>query len=72
VTSTYHEFFEVGPREDRPYEFDDGMMHVMRYEMNKSTFYIERSIYGLLDWLGDLGGFNEGIGFVAIFLLMIL
>jgi len=29
----------------------------------------DRSIYGVLDWIGDIGGFKEGLGWFTIFTL---
>ena len=44
----------------------------IRYEMNLDKIRIERSIYGILDWLGDCGGFNEGMSAIGMILLAFL
>lgn len=63
-TATPAEFFRIEPKVDRPYEYPDKIMFMLRYEMNKNQFYLERTIYGVLDWLGDIGGFNEAIAMI--------
>jgi len=31
----------------------------------------ERVVYGILDWLGDLGGFSDGLKYIAIGVLFL-
>ena len=42
---------------------------MVRYEMNRSKLKIDRTIYGALDWLGDIGGFNEAMSWFAMLFL---
>ena len=39
--------------------------YMIRYEMSRDLLKTERVVYGILDWLGDIGGFNEALGFLA-------
>ena len=40
--------------------------------MDLSTEKIDRAIYGTLDWLGDIGGFNEALTWLAMALIYFL
>ena len=57
---------------NRAYEIDNTVHFMLRYEMNKSIEKIDRVIYGTLDWLGDIGGFNEALTWLAMLMLYFL
>ena len=40
--------------------------------MDLNTQRLEREVYGVLDWLGDIGGFNEALSWLALFTLFLL
>ena len=50
---------------NRAYDYDDSVHYLIRYEMDKSIQKVERVIYGALDWLGDIGGFNEALVWIV-------
>ena len=43
---------------------------MLRYEMNLNQTRLERVIYGVLDWLGDCGGFFEAIQWIGLAILL--
>ena len=49
----------------RAYDNDDSVHYMLRYEMDQSIIKIDRTIYSALDWLGDIGGFNEALVWFA-------
>lgn len=40
----------------RPYEFPDYVHLSISYEMDLNMHVAERTVYTILDWLGDVGG----------------
>ena len=69
MTIKMFNFFKIDENANRPYEDDDRVHMSIRYEMNLDEHRIGRYVYGYLDWLGDLGGFNEGISWIVILVL---
>ena len=59
MTQETLEFFVVDEKTKRPYPYDDSVHFQLRYEFNLDKVVGERVIYGILDWLGDVGGFLE-------------
>lgn len=53
----------------RPYEWRDRIHFSLRFEMNLNQIRVERVIYGIFDWLGDIGGFKEALSLVSILVL---
>ena len=45
---------------------------MIRYEMNHNLNQVERNVYGILDFMGDLGGFVEAIFFLSAVLLFLV
>ena len=43
-----------------------------RYVMDFSLKRVDRSIYGILDWLGDIGGFVEALSWFVLATLFFL
>ena len=43
-----------------------------RYQMNPHKHIINRGVYSILEWLGDVGGFLEGSNLVAASILLFL
>ena len=50
-------YFRLEKNVDRPFEMTEGLHFMIRYEMSMHKQVIERVVYGLLDLLGDIGGF---------------
>ena len=72
LTIKEYEFFKVEEAGQRTYDALDKVQMSIRYEMSLDKIRIERSIYGVLDWLGDCGGFNEGMSAVGLMVLAFL
>ena len=48
--------FEVRQGPLRLYDFKDGVQLGITYELNRNLKTVKRKVYGILDWLGDIGG----------------
>ena len=53
----------------RPYEFPDNVHLQVTYEFDLDLYRIDRDVYSILDWIGDVGGLREGL---FLFLSIIL
>ena len=53
----------------RPYEFEDRVHTQLTFEFDLTLWRVDRDVYSLLDWIGDIGGLNEGI-FVGLTVLL--
>ena len=49
---------------ERPYEFFDEVHMETVYEVNLDLRRLRRSVYSLLDWIGDVGGLFEAMSVV--------
>ena len=49
---------------ERPYEFFDDVHMEIVYEVNLDLRRLRRSVYSLLDWIGDVGGLFEAMSVV--------
>ena len=59
------------PKGERPYEFYDNVHVGIVYEINLDRRRIQRSVYSLLDWIGDVGGLLEAM-FVILSVLIVI
>ena len=48
----------------RPYEFDDNVHVAVTFELDLDLTVIDRQVYSILDWLGDIGGLAEALVYV--------
>ena len=55
------EIFGIVPSGERPYEFYDEMHVSIVYEMSLDRVRIQRNVFSLLDWIGDVGGLFEAM-----------
>ena len=53
--------FGIKPLTMRPYEYWDDVHIAITYEFDLNLFQIDRDTYSLLDWLGDIGGFQSAL-----------
>ena len=44
---------------------------MIRYEMDMSLYSYERVVYGVLDLLGDVGGFIDALDYIGLILMYI-
>ena len=51
-----HFMYHVRPGLARPYDFPDNIHTSITYELNRDLRTIKRQVYGIGDYLGDLGG----------------
>ena len=56
----------------RPYEKDNKVHIQLAYELNLDLKVIDRQVYNILDWLGDIGGLGEALFFLGGGILGIL
>ena len=56
----------------RPYEFTDRVHLQITWEFDLNLYRVDRDVYSILDWIGDVGGLSEGlvIGLGAILTLL--
>ena len=45
----------------RPYEFSDSVHLQITFEFDLTLYRVDRDVYSVLDWVGDVGGLNEGL-----------
>ena len=55
------EFFSVESSTTKPYELEDLVPFMIRYQMSSDLITYQRVVYSFLDLLGDIGGLNEAI-----------
>ena len=53
----------------RPYEMNDYVHIRISYERDLNKTVIERTVYGLLDMLGDVGGLTEALFSIGLVLI---
>ena len=58
-------FFTLPIYKMRPYEYNDSVHYMIRYEMNRELRIGNRRVYGAFDMLGDVGGFAKGLFWLA-------
>ena len=46
---------------NRPYEAFNNVHFQLSFEFDLTLYRIDRDVYSFLDWIGDMGGFFEGI-----------
>ena len=47
--------------ESRPYEFKDHVHIQVTFEFDLTLYRVDRDVYSILDWIGDVGGLYEGL-----------
>ena len=66
-----HEIFGISTGKTRPYEYSDRTHLSISYEFDLNLYRINRDVYNVLDWLGDVGGLRDALiligGFVMFF-----
>ena len=53
----------------RPYEMNDKVHIRISYERDLNKTVIERTVYGILDMLGDVGGLTEALFSIGLVLI---
>lgn len=56
----------------RPYEFDNQVHISVTFEVDLDLTVIDRSVYNVLDWIGDIGGLGEGCFFISTTFLSVI
>ena len=71
LTSDSAKFFSITDGKSRPiWERED--LYMVRYEMSLDKVEHERTVYGILDWLGDVGGLLEALIYISTALLFFI
>ena len=65
------DIFRIVPFGERPYEFSDAVHLTVTFELSLNRIKIQRFVFSLLDWLGDVGGLLE-ILFISFSLVYML
>ena len=55
----------------RPYEYEDLVHLAVSYEFNLNLYGVERDVYNVLDWLGDVGGLRDALFLIGAFVLFV-
>ena len=66
------ETFTIEELPTRPYEKNDNVHVRISFERDLNLAKLERTSYGILDMLGDVGGLNEALQVLCGFLVSIL
>ena len=56
----HDDIFIIKEVKKRPYEYFDRVHLQLSYELNLDLTVIDRQVYSILDWLGDIGGRASG------------
>ena len=54
---------------NRPYEFTDNVHLQITFELELTQYRVDRDVYSMLDWIGDVGGLNEGLTIILTLIL---
>ena len=55
----------------RPYEFKNNVHVSVTFELDLDKSVIDRQVYSILDWLGDIGGLVEALFFIGSTILAV-
>ena len=69
LTEDDRRIFINKPEKVRPYEFPDSVHLQLTYEFDLDLYRIDRDVYSILDWIGDVGGLNEGLFIILSIIL---
>ena len=64
--------FKIAEVTKRPYEFPNNVHISVTFEVDLDLIVIERQVYNILDWIGDVGGLGEGCFFISYTILGII
>ena len=64
--------FRMAEVTKRPYEFTNSVHISVTFEVDLDLKVIERQVYNILDWIGDVGGLGEGCFFISYTILGII
>ena len=54
------EIFTCKYAKTRPYEVKDNVQVMISWEFDLTLYRVDRDVYSVLDWIGDIGGLMEG------------
>lgn len=63
--------FKMSEIGKRPYEFPDNVHVSVAIELQSDLTVLNRQVYSVLDWLGDIGGLSEALFFIGATVLML-
>ena len=64
--------FKIGEFTKRPFEFSNSVHISVTFEVDLDLQVIDRQVYNILDWIGDVGGLGEGCFFISYTILGII
>ena len=68
----HEDIFKIQETKKRPYEFPDNVHIQVTFEFDLDLTVIDRQVYSILDFLGDIGGLGEALFFLGGALLVLL
>ena len=71
VTEDEQRMFSQAYSLSRPYEFPDDVHLSVSFEFDLTLYRVDRDVYSILDWVGDVGGLNEGLYLILSVILAI-
>ena len=57
--------FGINQVDRRPWDYEDRIVLAVTIEMDLDLQQINRQVYNILDWIGDIGGLGEGCFFIS-------
>lgn len=72
ISQDAHRVFKFIEANKRPYEFENDVHISITFEVDLDLTVIDRQVYNLLDWIGDVGGLGEGCFFISFTLLGVI
>ena len=61
ITEEVSRIFSNNYEYRRTYEFPDRIQMSVTWEFDLTLYRIDRDVYSILDWIGDVGGLSEGL-----------
>ena len=63
------DIFTITEGKTRPYEYPDRIHLSISYEFDLNKYRINRDVYNVLDWLGDVGGLRDALILIGTFIM---
>ena len=64
--------FTFHQERSRPYEFKNNVHISVTFEVDLNLRVIEREVYTIIDWMGDIGGLGEAYFFISWSILSLI
>ena len=71
ITEDISQIFSITQNSARPYEYYNQVHLSISYEFNLDLYGVNRDVYNILNWLGDVGGLRDALFLIGAFILCI-